>query len=98
MSKQIKEVLILDDDAQCRLVLSKIMQNMGFRVWEAETVKQALDLVQVRMPHLVIADLMLVNESGFDYLKQHKMIPSLNDVPLIVVSGVPIRSVWLRLA
>ena len=88
MSKQIKEVLILDDDAQCRLVLSKIMQNMGFRVWEAETVKQALDLVQVRMPHLVIADLMLVNESGFDYLKQHKMIPSLNDVPLIVVSGV----------
>lgn len=86
-----KEILVIDDDPQILLVMNKILSSAGYRVLEAESVSQALELLQKRIPHLVITDLKLKDESGFDYLEKHRKLKGMKNVPVIVLSGVRAR-------
>ena len=54
-----KSVLILDDDSPLRDRLSRAMEKKGFKVVQAESVKQGISIAQNSPPAFAIIDLRL---------------------------------------
>ena len=58
-----KHILIVDDEAPIREILSQMLTQSGFRVTEAPSALQALSVVDSDPPDLLISDLQL-EDSG----------------------------------
>jgi DNA-binding response OmpR family regulator len=61
-----KRLLVVEDDASISQVLQDNLVYEGFEVECATTGDQALDKVQTFIPDLILLDLMLPGQSGFD--------------------------------
>ena len=85
MSKQALEIWIVDDDPALRFVMSEALKDAGFEVQlyaSAEEVRGALERGQ---PAVLVSDVRLPGESGFDLLKfLRRERPKL---PVIVVTA-----------
>jgi len=62
-------ILIIDDEAQIRKLLSITLQSNNYKVSEAATGKEGLQSVSSHTPDLVLLDLGLPDENGHDVLK-----------------------------
>lgn len=62
-------ILVLDDDRDlCSLLCTKI-SRMNYQVESADTISKAQEICDKKTISLIICDLFLANESGFDFLK-----------------------------
>jgi len=69
-----KKVLIVDDEANARKVLSAILQQEGYHVHESMSVDHAVGLMHSEEVDAVITDLKMPNKDGFqlfNYISQH---------------------------
>ena len=69
MAVQSKEVLIIEDAADVRMTLRKILENIGISVTECASVEDAIVQLGQKIPHVILLDLNLEGLSGFDFLK-----------------------------
>ena len=60
--------LIADDSKIIRMLMSKIMGNLGFEVLEAEDGEEVVELCQLNEPDLIIMDYRLPVMEGIDAL------------------------------
>jgi two-component system KDP operon response regulator KdpE len=77
------KILIIDDEAQIRKILTITLQSNGFNVSEAITGKEGLKLVASHPPDLVLLDLGLPDENGHEILKR---LREWYTNPIIIVS------------
>lgn len=77
-------LLVVDDDQDVRGMVARFLQGEGYQVTEATTGAEAMTAVLERAPDLVLLDLMLSSEDGFDVLAS---IRRHSEVPVIVLSG-----------
>ena len=66
MSGEAAHVLVVDDDARLRGLLSRYLAEQGFRVTVAAHAAEARDKLRVVQPDLVVLDVMMPGESGLD--------------------------------
>jgi two-component system response regulator VicR len=78
-------ILIVEDDAEIRLMLKEYLEKKGFDVFVAEDGKKALELAEKRIPDLVITDLLLPKEHGIDVIHE---IKDRFFIPVIAISGI----------
>lgn len=83
--------MIVDDMADIRLFVKKILEGDGATVVEASGVDEAIDRIRQRAPNLVITDLDMPVRSGFDFLRARQDDPKGPAVPVIVLSGLKDR-------
>ncbi len=67
-----EKILIVDDEKNMRLILSKILKNAGYEIYQAESGKQALKEVKKSSPDLVLLDLKLPDINGIEVLEKIK--------------------------
>lgn len=79
-------VLIVDDDAKIRVVVSEVLTGAGFGVLEASTGKEGLEKVELA-PDLVILDVKLPDMNGLDVCATLKAQPATRSTPVLLVSG-----------
>jgi two-component system KDP operon response regulator KdpE len=77
-------VLVVDDEPQIRRALRVALRANGYGVEEAATGEEALDLVAVRPPDLVILDLALPDMDGVEVCRH---LREWSRVPIIVLSA-----------
>lgn len=81
-----KHILIVDDEAEIRDLLSQYLGSAGFRITAAASPVEAFAAIERDAPHLVISDLQLEESDGLAMLE--KIRARLPDVPLILLTGV----------
>jgi len=64
------QVLVVDDDADGRDLVSRVLANQGAEVRNAATVAQALELVQRAAPHVLISDIGMPGEDGYALIER----------------------------
>ncbi|MEE8473071.1 MAG: response regulator transcription factor [Dehalococcoidia bacterium] len=78
-------LLIVDDDPTITRSLRVNLEADGFEILTAASGQEALDLMEQKIPDLVIVDLLLPDMHGFELCKKLK---SYMDVPIIMLTGV----------
>ena len=65
-----KRVLVVDDDPSVREMLMRVLVNEGYKVWTAANGTGALEIAASARVDLVILDLMLPGENGWDVFER----------------------------
>jgi CheY-like chemotaxis protein len=63
-------VLVVDDEADARRVLVMTLENVGAVVTEASSAETALELLRMGRPDVLISDLGMPEQDGFDLIRQ----------------------------
>ncbi len=82
--KALGRLLVVDDDPEVRDMLSRLLASEGYDVDEAESGTQTLAALDKLRPDLVILDVMLSAEDGFEVLAT---IRRSSIVPVILLTG-----------
>jgi PAS domain S-box-containing protein len=80
-------VLHVEDDAVNRQSLGWVLRAEGFRVLEAGTGTDALQLVDRQQPDLIVLDVGLPDMSGFEVCRRIKADPTTAAIPILQLSG-----------
>lgn len=80
-------VLVVEDEAAQREVLSYNLEAEGFRVARAENGEEALVLLDEENPDIIVLDWMLPKVSGIEVCRQIKTRPETRNVPVIMLSA-----------
>jgi adenylate cyclase len=81
-------ILVVDDNASNRDLLSRRLQRQGHTVLQAEDGERALALVEKEALDLVLLDLMMPGISGYDVLTLLKCDRRFSDIPVIMISAL----------
>ncbi len=85
---QFPRIAIVDDSPDARRLIRRIMQSQGnYTIFEAESGKQALSLIDQERPDLIILDLMMPEMDGFAVLDQLKSKPETAGIPVVVATA-----------
>ena len=85
---QPSRILMVDDNASNRDLLTRRLQRQGHIVLEAEDGARALALVEKEALDLVLLDLMMPGISGYDVLALLKSDPRSREIPVIMISAL----------
>ncbi|MBI5637272.1 MAG: PAS domain S-box protein [Nitrospinae bacterium] len=80
-------VLVVDDDEASTLVLRLHLMNMGSDVLTAQNGVEALEIIQGRLPILIITDIQMPMMDGFTLLHHLKANPEYSQIPVIIITG-----------
>ncbi|WP_095145681.1 MULTISPECIES: fused response regulator/phosphatase [unclassified Pseudomonas] len=81
-------VLIAEDSAADRLLLSSIVRRQGHEVLVAANGVEAVELYRQQRPHLVLMDAMMPVMDGFDAARQIKQLAGETLVPIIFLTSL----------
>ena len=81
-------VLVIDDEASQRDLMTRFLQRQGFTVRTASDGQRGLDLAKSLLPHIVLLDVMMPGMDGWSVLRALKADPATSAIPVIMVSFV----------
>ena len=79
------KILVVDDEANIRLLYSDELADEGYEVVTAATTAEAVEKLQEGVFDLAVLDIKLKNESGIDLLQ--KLVKERHDMPVILCSA-----------
>lgn len=83
-----KTILVVDDSAVMRQLISAILEEEGYRVLLAEDGRTALEHVRQAEVHLVLTDWTMIPMDGCELTRQLRLLPDYAHVPILVLSTV----------
>ena len=89
-------IVVIDDDAGTRLLVSQVLKKEGHQVVAAEDGAKGLALVREHKPDLVVSDVQMPLMDGFEVLDQVRSDPSLAATSVILLTSLQDRS-YMRL-
>jgi PAS domain S-box-containing protein len=81
-------ILVLDDRAPERELLSTVLGHVGHTVLEASSGEQALELARANKPELIITDLMLPGMSGYEFVRELRADPVACDTRVVFCTAI----------
>jgi CheY-like chemotaxis protein len=85
--KEQRRILVVDDSAEVRRLLRKILEMEGYSVSEAEDGRQALQHLYDEHIDLVLLDAMMPEVNGWQVLMAIREDESIGDVPVIICTA-----------
>lgn len=86
MAEKRPKILVVDDIPSNVHVLSRILKD-DYDIYFATDGERALELVQSRMPDLVLLDIMMPGMDGFEVCTRMKADATTRDIPVIFISA-----------
>ena len=83
-----KLVLVVDDEADSRVLLTNLIEQFGCHVVAADSGELGLRMAKEIRPDLITLDLLMPHVDGWEVLRRLKADADLKDIPVIVVSVV----------
>jgi two-component system cell cycle response regulator DivK len=80
-------ILIVEDDAESRMLERDILTYNGYRVLEAETAEASLKLAREARPALILMDIRLPGMDGIAALRKLRADAATCNIPVIAVTA-----------
>ena len=81
-------ILVVDDNQQNLELLQAYLEDLDCETVPAHDGPEALDIIAVRKPDLILLDVMMPKMSGFEVCKRVKNDPKTSDIPVIMVTAL----------
>ncbi|MCP4701787.1 MAG: transporter substrate-binding domain-containing protein [Gammaproteobacteria bacterium] len=82
-----RKVLVVDDKLDNRLVLVNLLEPLGFEVESAENGQDGVDKAHETEPDVILMDLVMPVKSGFEAVRELRLLPAFKEVPILAVSA-----------
>jgi DNA-binding response OmpR family regulator len=90
----LRKVLIVDDDPDIRSLYRLVLRQEGLEVMEAASGQEALSLVEVDIPALVLLDIMMPDMDGYEVCRRLRANAQTMEVPVLLFSANGAGRVW----
>jgi len=80
-------IMVVDDDEITRESISLILENKGWRVFQAENGKVASEHLAHKKPDLILLDLNMPIMDGFEFIEQLRNNPKWCSTPIVVLTS-----------
>lgn len=80
-------ILVVDDEYLIADILGYALEDEGFMVVKAGNGRKGLEVLERERPALIITDFMMPVMDGLEFAAAVRALPSLNHLPIILVSG-----------
>jgi signal transduction histidine kinase/ActR/RegA family two-component response regulator len=81
------DVLIVEDSLDTLTLLSAVFSREGANVTTAASAAEALERAVNKRPAVIISDIGMPDVDGYQLLEQLKVLPGMDEVPAIAISG-----------
>ena len=78
-------ILVVDDDAESRTAMVKVLESVGYKTMESDNGQQALDIVLQESVDIVVTDLRLPVMDGVELLKRTRAADQ--EIEVILITG-----------
>jgi CheY-like chemotaxis protein/nitrogen-specific signal transduction histidine kinase len=86
------QVLLVEDDANARDLLRRMLEKEGFSVMEAENGRVALERVAEQEPALILLDLIMPEMDGFELVAELRKHEAWRSIPIVVLTAKNVTS------
>ncbi|HXT96886.1 MAG TPA: response regulator [Polyangia bacterium] len=89
-------VLIVEDDRDVALTINDVVEDSGYRALCASNGREALSLLEVEVPALMLIDLFMPEMNGVELLKVIKKSPKLASIPRVIMTAANDQMIGVR--
>lgn len=82
-----QNILVVDDSPTERHFLSELLSSHGYQVSTAENGEAAIARIKAAPPHLIIMDVVMPGQNGFQTTREISRDPSTQHLPIIICSS-----------
>jgi CheY-like chemotaxis protein len=82
-----KWILVVDDNAQLRTLWLEVLTGAGYAAVGSEDGLAAAELIRDLFPDLILLDLRMPRQSGWDFLENVRANPRWHGIPVVIVSA-----------
>jgi two-component system chemotaxis response regulator CheY len=79
-------IMIVDDVATIRQIVSSVLKDVGYQVIEAASAEEAVALAEVKRSHLVVTDVNMPGKSGLDLITALRAIKTYDKTPIAILA------------
>jgi len=79
-------IMIVDDVATIRQIVSSVLKDVGYKVIEAASAEEALALAEVKRSHLVVTDVNMPGKSGLDLITALRAVKTYDKTPIVILA------------
>jgi twitching motility two-component system response regulator PilH len=92
----IKKVLIVDDSKTETLYMTELLQKNGYTVRSAENADDAFKRLTEELPDLILMDVVMPGQNGFQLTRSISRTPAYANVPIIICTSKNLETdrVW----
>lgn len=87
MEKAMALIYIVEDDESIREIETIALKNSNYIVSAFENAKEFYKKLDELVPDLILLDVMLPDESGYDIVRKLRRRPATQDIPIIMVTA-----------
>ncbi|MBX3170737.1 MAG: PAS domain-containing protein [Candidatus Eremiobacteraeota bacterium] len=81
-------ILAVDDDRDGRELLQKLLERRGARVLSADSVSQAMHILQGEKPDLLVSDISMPDQDGYDLIRNVRRRWSDRQLPALALTAL----------
>jgi chemosensory pili system protein ChpA (sensor histidine kinase/response regulator) len=81
------EILVVDDSVSIRQVVSRLMENQGWKVRTAKDGIDALEKLRESRPHLIVLDIEMPRMNGYEFLGALKAQTGYEGIPVVMLTS-----------
>jgi CheY-like chemotaxis protein len=80
-------VLVVDDEPMIRQLAADCLRETGYRVETATNGSDALRVMHVHVPHLIVLDLMMPQLDATGFLARMRLEPRYANLPVVIMTA-----------
>ncbi|HZN55539.1 MAG TPA: response regulator, partial [Candidatus Polarisedimenticolaceae bacterium] len=82
-----RTVLVVEDNPVNRKLARNVLRARGYRVLEADTGEEGIEIARREIPHLILMDLQLPGLDGMEATRRLKADPATRAIPVVALSA-----------
>jgi CheY-like chemotaxis protein len=82
-----QKILVIDDQPNLRLLVSKILEIEGYQVATAANGDEGIAMAKSEKPDLILMDVMMPKKNGYQLAAELKLKEATQQIPIVLMTG-----------